>query len=55
MLNPSVGLTLSTSSPFIRFRIVVFPALSRPLYDLERKRMSKNEEQGLFRRTKGTA
>ena len=31
MMNPSVGLTLFTSSFMIFFTIVVFPALSRPL------------------------
>lgn len=31
MLNPSVGLMVVMSSPFRRFTIVVFPALSRPL------------------------
>ena len=31
ILNPRVGLTLLTSSPLIHLRIVVFPALSRPL------------------------
>lgn len=32
MLKPSVGLTVLTSSFMTRFTIVVFPALSRPLY-----------------------
>lgn len=31
MLNPSVGDIVLTSSPLNFFRIVVFPALSRPL------------------------
>ena len=31
ILNPRVGLTLLTSSPLSHLRIVVFPALSRPL------------------------
>lgn len=31
MMNPSVGLTLFTSSFMIFFTIVVFPALSNPL------------------------
>lgn len=31
MLKPSVGLILDTSSPLIRFTMVVFPALSSPL------------------------
>ena len=31
ILNPRVGHTLLTSSPLSHFRIVVFPALSRPL------------------------
>lgn len=31
MLNPSVGLMLLMSSPLSFFRIVVFPALSKPL------------------------
>jgi hypothetical protein len=31
MLNPRVGLILLMSSPFSFLRIVVFPALSRPL------------------------
>lgn len=32
MLKPSVGLTVVMSSPFSRFTMVVFPALSRPLW-----------------------
>jgi len=31
MMNPSVGLTVLTSSFMTRFTMVVFPALSRPL------------------------
>lgn len=31
MMNPSVGLTVLTSSPMMLLTIVVFPALSRPL------------------------
>ena len=33
-MNPSVGLTVLTSSFMILFTIVVLPALSRPLIDL---------------------
>ena len=33
MLNPSVGETSLTSSPRIRFTIVVLPALSSPLHE----------------------
>lgn len=32
MLKPSVGETVLMSPPLILFRIVVFPALSRPLW-----------------------
>lgn len=31
ILNPRVGLTAMMSSPFSRFKMVVFPALSSPL------------------------
>ena len=31
MLKPSVGLMVDVSSPLMRFTMVVFPALSRPL------------------------
>lgn len=34
MLKPKVGLMEEMSSPLIRFMIVVFPALSRPLQQL---------------------
>ena len=33
MLNPRVGSIVLMSSPLNFFKIVVFPALSRPLYD----------------------
>lgn len=32
MMKPNVGLTVLTSSPKIFLTIVVFPALSKPLY-----------------------
>jgi hypothetical protein len=35
MLKPRVGLTLMMSSPLIFFRIVVFPALSSPLWSID--------------------
>jgi hypothetical protein len=34
ILNPKVGEIVLTSSPLNLFRIVVFPALSRPLFNL---------------------
>lgn len=34
MINPSVGLTVVTSSPIILFTMVVLPALSSPLYSV---------------------
>lgn len=37
MLNPSVGLIPVISSPFSRLRIVVLPALSRPLNSTQRE------------------
>ena len=41
MLNPKVGDIVSMSSPLNFFKIVVFPALSNPLYSL-RKTNAKN-------------
>lgn len=41
MLNPNVGLTLIMSSPLSFFRIVVLPALSKPL-SKERRRIYQN-------------
>ena len=37
MLNPRVGLILEMFSPLIFFRMVVLPALSRPLPQVLRK------------------
>ncbi len=36
MLKPSVGLMVDVSSPFMRFTMVVLPALSRPLHGTRR-------------------
>ena len=44
MMNPSVGLTVFTSSPIIFLTIVVLPALSRPLL----KCQPKSRTQGKF-------
>lgn len=42
MMNPSVGLTVLTSSFMTRFTIVVFPALSRPLCRWSQFRLDDN-------------
>ena len=45
MLNPSVGEIESMSSPLNFFKIVVFPALSKPLQEKKKKRKHKKEER----------
>lgn len=45
MLNPSVGDILEISSPTNRLRMVVFPALSRPLTILDQSRSHDDMER----------
>jgi hypothetical protein len=47
MLNPSVGLMMLVSSPFILSTIVVFPELSKPLHrNQEREKRSLPTVEG---------
>lgn len=42
-MNPSVGLTVLTSSPIILLTMVVFPALSKPLHTIYVRRNAQNK------------
>ena len=48
MLNPSVGLIVSMSSPLNFFSIVVLPALSRPLSTAVKAKVLKAQYRILF-------
>lgn len=41
ILNPSVGDIVSIGSPLNRFKIVVFPALSKPLHNRIKNQVKK--------------
>ena len=48
MLNPSVGSMVLISSPLNFFKIVVFPALSRPLRKIVKVKIISWQMAGIF-------